>query len=212
MPPFKPSETALILIDVQQGFSSAPNYWGIQPRSTPNLEANIEKLLSAFRSSPESHIFHVHHHSLSTLSPLHPETHGVKPMPCGLPLPGEKVVIKHMNSAFVGTNLEEMIRERNIKRLVFCGLTTCHCVSTSIRMASNLEIVEHLYGRSEAKGEFGEIVLVNDATAMWGITYGDEGKELDGETAHQVHLESLNGEFCDAYGTQQVIEELLASQ
>jgi nicotinamidase-related amidase len=54
------------------------------------------------------------------------------------PLPHEKTFSKTVNSAFIGTGLEQYLRESGISALVITGLTTDHCVSASTRMASDL--------------------------------------------------------------------------
>ena len=51
------------------------------------------------------------------------------------PLPGEVVIQKSVNSAFIGTNLEEQLRENKCNAVVIVGLTTNHCVETTTRMA-----------------------------------------------------------------------------
>ena len=57
------------------------------------------------------------------------------------PLPGETECSKTVNSAFIGTGLEAYRHERAIDSLVVVGLTTDHCVSTSVRTAGNLGFV-----------------------------------------------------------------------
>ncbi len=53
------------------------------------------------------------------------------------PLPNEPVIAKNVNSAFIGTELESIIKEKlGTTRLYVAGLTTDQCVSTSVRMAS----------------------------------------------------------------------------
>ena len=49
---------------------------------------------------------------------------------------------KGVNSAFIGTQLEEILKESEVRTLVIAGLTTDHCVSTTTRMAANLGVCE----------------------------------------------------------------------
>jgi nicotinamidase-related amidase len=185
--------TALLVIDVQQGFRD-PRY---KQWSTPDFQANIVKLLAAFRAAGENfHVIHVCHHSLSESFPFHPSNWGVQFEEYAKPLAGETVMSKSVNSAFIGTELENTIKTAGIERLIVVGLTTGHCVSTSVRMAANLHVV----------GQSGEITIVSDATAMHACSYGD--RDYDGETVHTVNLATLNSEFCVVKTTEQVLESL----
>ncbi|KAI0533910.1 isochorismatase [Xylaria digitata] len=195
--------TALLLIDIQQGFND-PSYTG---RSTPDFEANIAKLLKAFRTTANSHVIHVCHHSLSETSLLHPSHPGVQFMDYAAPRPGEIVRSKNVNSAFIGTDLESVIRDLDVKRLVVAGLTTGHCVSTSVRMASNLRVVDHPHGGvASGHNPSGEIIVVSDATAMYNWSYG--GKTYDGDTLHTINLATLGDEFCEVRNTEEVLQLL----
>ena len=103
------------------------------------------------------------------------------------PLPGEPVVEKRTNSAFVNTGLEERLRAGGTEQVVVAGLTTDHCCSTTARMASDLGF---------------ETWFVADATA----THAREG--FDAETMHMTALASLDGEFAEIVTTADAIERL----
>lgn len=109
--------------------------------------------------------------------------------------------MKDVNSAFVGTGLETFLRENGVRQLIICGLTTDHCVSTSVRMANNLRIVDIV--ENGVLVDEGDIVLVGDACA----TFAKGG--IDAETIHQVNLASLDGEFAQVRETVDVIEKVL---
>ncbi|KAI1298813.1 isochorismatase hydrolase [Xylaria venustula] len=196
--------TALLLIDIQQAFYEPP-YTG---RSTPNFEANITKLLTAFRAAKDTPIIHVRHHSVPETGHFHPSRPGAQFMDYATPQPGELVRSKNVNSAFVGTDLESEIRDLGIQRLVVVGLTTGHCVSTSVRMAANLRVVDHPHGGGYAVGHepAGEIIVVSDATAMFTRSY--YGGEFDGETLHTINLATLDDEFCVVRNTEEVLRLL----
>lgn len=151
--------TALLLIDNQVGFLH-PTYWG-SSRSTPSYESNLTALINAFRSpkAPEGRtssplVINVQHLSKTFSSPLHPDyigspdsnfagQHGSDFLPFAKPDEGEPIVIKSVNSAFIGTGLEKLLRENEITTLVITGITTDHCVSTTTRMAANLGVVNY---------------------------------------------------------------------
>ena len=54
------------------------------------------------------------------------------------PMNNEPVIKKNVNSAFIGTSLQEQIDKAGVTHLVIVGLTKDHCVSTTTRMAGNL--------------------------------------------------------------------------
>ena len=203
--PHSLSQTALLLVDVQVGFNH-PTEWGIK-RSNPDLEQNVPLLLGSFRKAAEEgpahsglSIVHVYHSSLNPASPLHASSPGIAFQPYATPLAHEPVFCKSVNSSFIGTKLEEWLREHGIRRLVVGGITTDHCVSTTIRMAANLGVTDYKDEKGEAKK--GEVILVEDATATW-----NKG-QFDAETVHQVQVESLRGEFCTVMTTSEVVTEL----
>ncbi len=176
--------TALLLIDVQQGFDDP--MWG--KRNNPDLELNIAKLLDAWREAKRP-IIHVQHCSVNPIYPLHPDNSGNAFKPEAMPIDGESIFQKTVNSAFIGTDLEAYLRVQGIDDLVIVGLTTDHCVSTSTRMAGNLGF---------------NVFLVSDATATFGKT-GPDGREYSAEEIHAVNLASLHEEFCQVVTTQALI-------
>ena len=146
-------QTALLLLDKQLAFLH-PTHRGAY-RSNPHYEANITALLSVFRAPKPAPplIIHVQHLSQLPGSALHPSyigekgsgfegRNGIEFLDFAKPEQGEMVVQKRVNSAFIGTELEETLRERGISTLLVVGLTTDHCVSTTTRMASNLGVCD----------------------------------------------------------------------
>ncbi|KAJ6143911.1 isochorismatase family hydrolase [Penicillium samsonianum] len=202
--------SALLLIDIQQGFSH-PTHWGTQ-RSTPKFEQNVAALLATFRATPGAHVLHVCHHSTFPGSPLHPSKPGSDFMPYAQPINGERVFSKTTNSPFVETDLAEVLQKLDLQRLVVIGLMTAHCVSTTLRAASNLRVVNHGYGCIVKDGSEpqAEIILVQDATATFNVDF--EGRNYEAEAVHEIHLATMKDEFCDLATTDQVILKMQASQ
>jgi nicotinamidase-related amidase len=166
--------TVLLIIDVQKGFDEP--VWGT--RNNPQAEENIARLLNTWRISKRP-VFHVQHLSLSSNSPLRAENPGCEIKDIVKPLEGESLFQKHVNSAFIGTDLEEQLRKNSYTSLVIVGLTTPHCVSTTTRVAGNLGF---------------ETYLVSDATAAFELT-GHDGRKYSAEEIHNMALATLNGEF-----------------
>ena len=176
--------TALLLIDIQSGFDSPK--WGL--RNNPAAELNAGRLLRVWRATGRP-VFHVRHASRNPTSPLHPSQPGFAFQVAVAPEPGETVIAKDVNSAFIGTTLQEQLQDRGVRELVIVGLTTPHCVSTTARMAGNLGYT---------------VYLVSDATAAFQLT-GPDGVICDPETVHRVSLITLHGEFAEVVDTTAVL-------
>jgi hypothetical protein len=107
-------QSALIVIDVQRGLDDPS--WG--PRDNPECEANIGKLLAAWRAREWPVVF-VRHDSRQPGSPLAPDQPGnaFKPIVTGQP---DLLVVKSVNSAFYGEpSLESWLRTHGLKRILF---------------------------------------------------------------------------------------------
>lgn len=181
------SPATLILIDVQRGFDNPA--WG--KRNNPEAEKNMEALLSFWRARSWP-VVHVRHCSRSPESPLHKSQPGNAYKPATAPLPEEPDFEKDVNSAFIGTDLETYLRDHKAQELVMAGLTTDHCVSTSVRMASNMGF---------------DVVLPSDATATFDRKDA-EGNTISADDMHRINLASLNGEFCRVKTTADILEQM----
>ena len=180
--------TALLLIDIQVGLDELDYYGG--SRNNPEAESRASQLLGYFRNRKWP-VYHVQHASLNPDSPLHPTKPGHAIKKEVEPLPDEPLFVKNQNSAFVGTGLEDRLRSDGIDSLVVVGLTTEHCVSTSVRMGANLGF---------------EIILISDATAAFAKKFGDA--QFDAQTVHQVALANLEGEFAELLTAEGYLKEI----
>jgi len=179
---------ALLLIDIQLAFDDP--YWG--ERNNPRAEETAGQLLAQWRVAGAP-VYHVRHLSVEPNSPLNPKFGRTGFHPAVIPHEGEPTYEKHVNSAFIGTTLESDLRGADIERLVICGLTTPHCVSTSTRMAANLGF---------------SVDLVHDACAAFSQnadTSWRDGGKADPKFIHQAALDHLNGEFARVVGAAEVL-------
>jgi len=151
----------------------------------------MTRLLAAWRRSTRP-VFHVQHLSLEPNSPLRPDHPGHEIMDCVKPQNGELLFQKHVNSAFIGTDLEQQLREHGYDTLAIIGLTTAHCVSTTTRMAGNLGF---------------RALVVSDATAAFDMV-GHDGRLYLAEEIHAVSLAALNGEFATVVETETLLHAL----
>jgi nicotinamidase-related amidase len=175
---------ALILIDLQNAIDDPS--WGV--RNNPQAEENAARLLAAWRSSGRP-IYHVRHDSIEPQSAYRPGQPGNDFKDIVAPEPGEKIIIKRTNSAFVGTGLETMLRSRDQTTLVIAGCITNNSVEATVRMAGNLGF---------------DTYLVADAT----FTFNKKdwnGREWSAEDVHALALANLHGEYCTVVTADQVL-------
>ena len=180
------NNTALLIIDVQMGLD-APQ---LGKRNNQDAESNMATLLAKWRKSSGT-VIHVKHNSTEPNSTLRPDQPGNEIKAIVQPEAGERLFEKTVNSAFIGTELQNHLEELEIQDLVVVGLTTDHCVSTSVRMAANLGF---------------NVWLVEDGTATFDRT-GFDGVYYSAEQMHAINLASLNGEFCTVVKTADVLSQ-----
>ena len=185
----KSKKPALLLIDIQLGLDEWDYYGG--NRNNLRAEYNAAKILQEWRLLALP-VYHVKHSSQNPDSPLHVSKPGFEIKEEVRPQKDEMVITKTVNSAFIGNDLEQQLHNANISTLVVVGLTTNHCVSTSVRMASNLGF---------------ETFLIADATATFDRV-GINGETFDAELVHQTTLASLNEEFATILTTDLLLSAL----
>lgn len=182
-------KTALLLIDIQQGLDQVDYYGG--ERSHPEAEINCQRILETFRQL-QLPVVHVKHNSIAKTSPLHPSKAGNKIKQEVFPLTSEPLYEKSVNSAFIGTTLEQDLTAAGTEQVVIVGLTIEHCISTSVRMAANLGF---------------HTIVVEDATAAF-AKKDLQGHDLSAATVHAVSVANLADEFASISTTENIIAEI----
>lgn len=188
--------TALLLIDVQVGVD-ALEHWGgpTGRRNNPEAETHMAALLNAWRAH-NLPVAYTQHDSREAASPLKLSL-GSGAMKAGFePRDNDIVVVKDVNSAFVGTSMEVQLRRANISRMVVVGFFTNFCVETSVRMAGNLGF---------------DTYLVPDACATTN-RIGLDGTDYAPELVHAMSVANMHGEFCTALSVEDTLSLLSGDQ
>lgn len=178
------SNVALIIVDVQDVFNDPQR----GRRNNPDAEARIAQLLQEWRRTQRP-VFFIRHLSLNPGSAFRVDNPASKIMEIVCPLQHEPVIEKSVNSAFIGTDLEERLRRAGITTLVITGLTTNHCVETTTRMAGNLGF---------------DTYLVADATAAYDLR-GPDGVLHTAEDIQSMTIANLDQEFATVVYTDEVM-------
>jgi nicotinamidase-related amidase len=182
-----PPTAALILIDVQKAIDDPS--WG--DRNNPEAEQRMAALLGAWRAAGRP-VYHVRHDSVEPGSTYRPGQPGNDFKPEVAPIEGETVIVKHTNSAFIGTGLEDRLRSAGQDTLVVAGVITNNSVEATVRMAGNLGFKTY---------------LVEDAVFTFGRRDWN-GRFRTAEEVHAMSLANLDGEYCTVIRAGELVEEV----
>lgn len=167
--PFVPRETALIVVDMQNAYASPGGYIDIQGFDLSGAKAVIERIVratAAARALAMPVIFFQNgwdkakqeagtpdspnwwKSNALKLMRARPELDGTlitrgtwdyALVDALKPEPGDIVLQKPRYSGFYGTQLDQMLRARRIRNLLFVGIATNVCVESTLRDAYFLE-------------------------------------------------------------------------
>ena len=180
---------ALLLVDIQKAFLEK-DYPGLI-RNNEHAEFICGKILKKWRTL-DLPIIHVRHSSSNPESKLHKSRPGFEFNDYVTPLETEMVLTKEVNSAFIGTNLENILIKSHIDTLVIVGMTTNHCISTTVRMSGNLGF---------------DTYLISDSTACYN-TKGLNGEIIACNTIYNSALASLQEEFATVIDSKELFDIL----
>ncbi|WP_323847260.1 isochorismatase family protein [Microbulbifer magnicolonia] len=181
----KTDNPALLVIDVQQ----AIDHFSPHPRNNHVAEQRIAALLEHWRTL-EWPVVHIRHSSHFPESPYYADCPHFAFKPEAEPRIGETVLTKRENCAFIGTELDEILRRRGITELVVTGVVINHSVDATIRVAAALGY---------------RILLPEDATAAFAKPLRD-GSLLAGEKLQQIFLSNLDGEYAQVCHSRNLLQ------
>lgn len=169
------TNSVLLPIDMQQAFDHKP--W---PKSwNEAVDVNALSVLTAWRKAGLP-LIHVRHDSIVQGSTLAPGHIGNQFRPGFEPLPGEALVAKSVNAAFIGTDLDLRLRRLGITTIYTFGISTDMCVSTTVRVGSNMGF---------------KMVLIEDACNCFEQP-DRQGGIISAKAIHDAHVATLEAEFC----------------
>ena len=157
-----PTRTALVVIDMQRDFLEPGGFGELLGNDVGLLRTTIEPTMAVLDAARAAgllviHTREGHRPDLTDCPPSKLERGGKRFIgtdgPMGrilvrgerghdiidelAPVPGEPVIDKPGKGAFFATDLELILRDRSIRTLLVCGVTTEVCVHTTVREAND---------------------------------------------------------------------------
>jgi nicotinamidase-related amidase len=125
------TDTALLVIDVQESFRSRP-YW--QNSGVPPFMNRLQALIDGAKADGIQvvQIFHVEDHGPFS------ETSGLVVPLAPISLNPDAVFKKRRHSALVGSGLDVWLTRKHIRRVIVSGIRTEQCCETTTRHCSDL--------------------------------------------------------------------------
>jgi nicotinamidase-related amidase len=134
----------------------------------------------------------VQHASTEPHSTYRPDGPGFPFKPEVEPRAGESVIVKRTNSAFIGTDFEQRLRDAGHTQLVIGGVITNNSVEATVRMAGNLGF---------------DTYLVADACATVGRK-DYNGKFWPADDVHALALANMDREYATLATTAEILARL----
>ena len=142
--------TALIIVDIQNDYFPEGKLPLVGPVEASQQAA---RLLDRFRATQRP-IIHIQHIAVRPSATFFlPGTPGADFHPNVQPLPDETIVQKNFPNSFRDTPLLDVLREKQINRLIICGMQTNMCVDATTRAAADLRIRVHCRGGCVRRAE-----------------------------------------------------------
>jgi nicotinamidase-related amidase len=198
-----PSRTALIVVDMQRVFCERGE--ALYVPSTGAIIPNIKALLSAFHESDMQvvylrHIVRGDGSDTGRMLDLYPNVNetlarglpGVEIIEDLAPTPDDVIVDKLFYSGFHNTDLDTILRRRDVDTIVVCGTVTNVCCETTVRDGAHREY---------------KVIVISDANAA--MPYPDLGfGAVSAEDVQRVSLTAMAYEFAEVTNTADLLGRL----
>lgn len=182
------SESALLVIDVQDSFKAAAARW--ERRSSLEFEAQVDRLVSGYRNAGLPVIFLLH---TDEDEGFHAGSRWLKLMDFLQVREGEPVLLKNTRNAFTSTELGGMLARLGVRRLAITGIQTEQCCETTARLAADLGY---------------DVDFVLDATLTFPIADPETGDELSTAEILRRTAFVLRGRFARIASVDLLLSEL----
>ena len=131
--PAKLGESAVIIVDAQREYLDG----NVPLKGIQEALVEIRKLLDKARAQSVP-VFHIVHHTAPGAPIFAPESPTSAIIDAVKPEGDEKVISKHLPSAFVNTDLKKYLDQTGRKEVVIAGFMTHMCINATTRSAVDL--------------------------------------------------------------------------
>ena len=177
----------LLLIDIQRDYFPGGRHPLVGPDPAADAAA---RLLAGFRQAGER-VVHVQHvWDAPDAAFFAPGTPGVEIDPRVAPEGDEPLVVKAKPNAFLGTDLEALLRAADPDELVVAGMMSSMCVDATVRAASDLGF---------------RVAVAHDACAAPDLEFA--GSTVPGAQVHAAFMAAL-GSYARVTDADTLVSEL----
>lgn len=193
-----PQHAALIVVDIQNDFCATDGLlaqYGSDMTLTQEMVPRLERFIDEARKVelPIIYVQVTHNEQNTSAAWLDQRLMHTRKNNCTVegtwgaefyrlqPLPGEMIIQKHRYSAFVGTELDPILRSMGIGTVVVTGVGTNVCVESTARDAfqrdyyvvmledcvATTSLEAHLASLNNIRRHFGLVVTSGDVIAAW---------------------------------------------
>jgi nicotinamidase-related amidase len=178
---------ALLIIDIQRDYFPGGKHPLVEPEAAAE---NAGRVLRAFRAAGEPVVHVQHAWDAPDAEYLKPGTPGFEIHAAVRPEGDEPVVQKAEPNAFVGTGLQDRLRDQGVDAVVVAGMMSSMCVDATVRAAVDLGFAA---------------TVVHDACAAPDLVFG--GETIPGRSVHGAFMAALG----DGYATLVAADQLVAT-
>lgn len=185
------SKTALLLIDLQNDYYGTFNEAKWVLEGTERASENTAELLAEFREQSLP-VVHVRHEFPTNDGPFFlPKSEGAQIHSSVAPLDSEPVIVKHQINSFRETNLQQILSDLDVTKLVIVGAMSHMCIDAVTRAAVDLGY---------------ESTVVHDACATLDLEFN--GVVVPAKQVHHAFMAALSFGYCSVESTKEVIKSL----
>ena len=186
----QPGGIPLIILDVQDAIDQ-PAWDG---KNNPGYLGVIQQLLTVWRCNRWP-VLHIRHDEVNPASSYHTHGPGNRIKKEVMPIDGETVVAKQQNCAFIGTELDRLLKDMQTDTFILTGVVIHNSMDATIRAGKALGY---------------QIILPADATTAVAVASPD-GRSWDAESVYDLSLAILGGEYAEVTTADQVISRFAYS-